>query len=374
MQLTLITDEKADLPLPLKAGVEENCLPTTFILGAGASRDAGYPFAKEMGRGLLSWMEQAQPEGFCDFSGSASFLRKTFPNAEDIEALLEQMEKVTTLSSNACLDKRMLAKRVANLDRPALIHGLRRWFEQIDRTSPNLSYHLFAREVIQPNDTVITFNYDVSLDKELKRAGLWEVGDGYGFEIENLPASSRVALLKLHGSINWRALLFGGRRAAVVNNLERSLGRRPVLFDSDLRTLGYDHAVDSRLPRDRNVAVIDSLILPVHEKQFVFHTSFGDEWTSFWDSLWSNAAAALRTSDRIIICGYSVLPIDERACKMLLDDQEVTAPFEVCCGDDSEAIVKRLRTFGRDARVTDNSFFADWVRARADRLKGMPTT
>jgi hypothetical protein len=348
---------------------------TAFVLGAGASRDAGYPFGKEMGRGLLSWMDQAEPEGWCDFSGSASFLRETFADAEDIELLLEQMEQVTTPSSGASPDKRMLAARIANVDRPALIHGLRRWFEQIDRTSPNSSYRHFSEKVIQPNDTVVTFNYDVSLDRELKRAGLWEVGDGYGFEIESLPTSSRVALLKLHGSINWRGILFGGRRGGfAVNDVDRSLGCRPVLFDCDLKTLGYDRTVDSRPPRNRDVAAVDSMILPVHEKQFFFRTSFGDEWAPFWDSLWRKAAAALRTSDRIILCGYSLLPVDERACKMLLEDEELTVPFEVCCGSDSEAIVARLRTFGRDACVSDHSIFADWVTARANRLKVMSTS
>jgi len=344
---------------------------TTYILGAGASRDAGYPFAKDMGRGLLSWMDQAKPEGVCDFAGSASFLRETFADAEDIESLLEQMEQVTSLSPSAPQDQRLLATRIANVDRPALLHGLRRWFEEIDRTSPNSSYRQFAEEVIQPKDTVVTFNYDISLDKELKRAGVWELGDGYGFRVENLPDSSRVALLKLHGSINWRALLFGGRRAAVVNDAEGSLGTRPVLFDYELETLGYDRHSDARLPRDRGVAVIDSMVLPVHEKRFFFHTSFGDEWASFWNSLWSKAAAALRASDRVVVCGYSVLPIDERACEMLLEDSEITAPFEVCCGNDSEAIVRRLKTFGRDARVTEQSFFADWVTANANRQRGI---
>ncbi len=339
-------------------------MPTTFVLGAGASRDAGYPFAKDMGRGLLKWMEQAKPEGRCDFSGSATRLRETFENAEDIEALLTQIDEVTALHDSASLNERMQLDHVI-ADRWALIHGLRRWFEEIGRT-PSNSYRLFASEVIQPGDTVITFNYDVSLDKELKRAGVWEAGDGYGFEVEGLPLSSKVDLLKLHGSINWRALIFGGRRAAVVD-LERSLGRCPVFCDSDLRMLGYDHEVDARLPRGRGVAMLDTVILPVRDKQFFFRTSFGDEWISFWSSLWSAAADSLRTSDRIVICGYGVLPIDERACKMLIEDPEVTAPFEVCCGDDSDAIVERLRSFGRDAHAADRSIFGEWVTARTSR-------
>lgn len=337
-------------------------MPTTFVLGAGASRDAGYPFAKDMGQGLLKWMEQAEPEGTCDFSGSATSLRETFENAEDIEALLTQIDEVAAVHNSASHD----ARTQANADRQALIQGLRRWFEQIGRT-PSNSYRLFASEVLQPGDSVITFNYDLSLDKELKRAGMWEVGDGYGFEVEGLPVPSKVDLLKLHGSMNWRALPFGGRRAAVVNNLDLSLGRRPVFCDSDLRTLGYDHEVDKRFPRDRAVGMVDSLILPVREKQFFFRTSFGDEWSSFWDLLWSAAAQSLRTSDRIVICGYSVLPIDERACKMLLKDPGITAPFEVCCGNDSDAIVERLRSFGRDAHAAGVSLFGEWVAAKVSR-------
>ena len=340
-------------------------MSTTFVFGAGASRDAGYPFAKDMGRGLLNWMEKATPEGTFDYSASATSLRETFDDAEDIEALLTRIDEIAALHDSESLGERIQAAQ-ALTDRQALIQGLRRWFEQIGST-PSSSYRLFAREVVKPGDTVITFNYDVSLDKELKEVGLWEAGDGYGFEVEGLPFPSRVNLLKLHGSINWRALLFGGRKAGAIDFHERSLGRRPVFCDSDLRMLGYVDEVDNRLPRGRAMAMVDSLILPVREKQFFYETSLGREWTSFWDSLWGAAASSLRSSNHIVLCGYSVLPIDERACKMLLEDPEITAPFEVCCGDDSDRIVRRLRSFGRNAYPANQLLFGDWVAARKSR-------
>ena len=338
-------------------------MQTTFVLGAGASRDAGYPFAKDMGQGLLKWMEQAEPEGCFDFLSSAIYLRETFENAEDIEALITQLDETAALRKSPDFRVRPEAAVLADFHRTVLSHGLRRWFEQIGRT-PSSSYRLFADNVIQPGDSVITFNYDLSLDKELKRSGVWEAGDGYGFVVEGLPTPSKVKILKLHGSINWRALLFGGCRDGVVNTAERSLGRRPVFCDSDLRMLGYDHEIDSRVPREGG-AMMDSLILPVREKQFFFRTSFGDEWTSFWDSLWTAAAESLRASNRIVLCGYSVLSIDERACKMLLEDPEVTAPFEVCCGSDSDTIVERLRSSGRNACPADRLLFGEWTTARA---------
>ena len=114
------------------------------------------------------------------------------------------------------------------------------------------------------------------------------------------------------------------------------------------------------------MAAIDSLILPIHEKQFFYRTSLGDEWGSFWNSLWNSAAEALRASDRIVICGYSVLPIDERACALLLEDAKIEAQFDVCCGDDSIRIAERLKSFGRDARPAAHTMFADWVAGSAN--------
>jgi hypothetical protein len=63
-------------------------------------------------------------------------------------------------------------------------------------------------------DSVITFNYDDALDRELKRAGKWDVlSQGYGFPFGNGDDKCDVPLLKLHGSINWLWNPFGGARA-----------------------------------------------------------------------------------------------------------------------------------------------------------------
>jgi hypothetical protein len=338
-------------------------LVTTYVLGAGSSRDAGYPFAKDMGRGLLEWMEKAEPKGIYDFRGAATTFRESCANAEDIEALLNWMQEAISHPGDCSLSARELAARVAHYNRPILIEGMRQWFSEI-MLGPSISYKTFSHDVVQSGDTVISFNYDVSLDRELRKSGRWYLGDGYGFEVEGFKTGSPTRLLKLHGSINWRPLLFGGlRRGGAVVGPYGSLGRRPVFIDPDLEALGYNGETDPILPRSGG-ALLEMLVLPVREKQFFFATSFGSEGISFWGSLWNSAAEALRSSDRIVLCGYSLLPIDERACKMLLEDPEIKAPFEVCCGDDSERIVKRLQAAGRTARATDQKFFGDWVRKR----------
>jgi hypothetical protein len=57
---------------------------------------------------------------------------------------------------------------------------------------------------------VISFNYDLGAERSLQAAGLWHINDGYGFRLKQDGSTSPVRMLKLHGSTNWRRLLFGG--------------------------------------------------------------------------------------------------------------------------------------------------------------------
>jgi hypothetical protein len=47
---------------------------TAFILGAGASSHAGYPFVRTMGEELLKWMRTSTKVGNFDFQKSANFI------------------------------------------------------------------------------------------------------------------------------------------------------------------------------------------------------------------------------------------------------------------------------------------------------------
>lgn len=65
--------------------------------------------------------------------------------------------------------------------------------------------------LIEPNDTVITFNYDILIEQVLWRHGIWNPLDGYGIgkihrheELDHTSfKESEVTVIKLHGSINW---------------------------------------------------------------------------------------------------------------------------------------------------------------------------
>ena len=305
-------------------------------------------------------MKQHEWSGCFNFRQTAEFLQETFANANDIEVLLTTIDKAIRERPEAGAEARSLASRLANDDKPALVQAIREWFTEIRERHEDESYELLAKEIIRPDDCVITFNYDVSLDRQLMLAGVWEIGDGYGFPIEGLPTGTSVKLLKLHGSANWLAGIFAGMGlGSFAVGSGGAFGERPLIPDSELRFLGYEHSIDPRFPRGGATA-IPPMILPSGCKQFYFETSFGREGESFWDSLWNEAEEALQRSDRVAICGYGLLPVDERACRLLLEGQ-LSASVEVCCGDDTARVVQKLRDCGRNARSAEHVLFQDWV-------------
>ena len=171
-------------------------------------------------------------------------------------------------------------------------------------------------------------------------------------------------LLKLHGSINWFATLFGGRTGFFVAP-DGAFSDRQAFCDDDLTALGYSGVMDPLFPRAGS-AVIPPLILPTNRKKFYFATNLGPEWVRFWDRLWRQARKAIRESERIVICGYGMQPIDKRGCNLLLRGR-LDGNIEVCSGSQSARIVKELRTHGRNARAAKESYFENWVAAQTSR-------
>jgi len=205
-------------------------------------------------------------------------------------------------------------------------------------------YEKFVSQVLTPGDAVITFNYDVAVDRELKRSGKWTIRDGYGFEIESLALEhSPCTLFKLHGSTNWHGELFGGMEGFGQWN-GPSLGERPVVSRAEFEYLGYDGISDPRCHNGR--ARIESLIMPTANKRFYKQTSLGLEWLEFWDSLWRQAEHALRMSNEIYIVGYSLPEYDTRARDLLAKGIPANARVSVCCHAATRGAVESLKQLG----------------------------
>ena len=90
-------------------------------------------------------------------------------------------------------------------------------------------------------------------------------------------------MLKLHGSTNWRALLFGGRTGtAYFGGHHNPPGDRPVLlFRSDQEYLGFRDFVDPLCAHLNAAASLPAMIMPALPKEFCFATTYGQGWNSF---------------------------------------------------------------------------------------------
>ena len=318
----------------------------TYIFGAGASLHAGYPLAKRMGHGLFDWLDAHDEVGTYNFHQTAQFLRNLFRETEDIEKLITDIEQM--IASHRGVGQRPSeVVLLCNCHKPALIAAIRMWFEEIRRGEAN-DYVRFARDVVAPGDCVLTFNYDVSLEPHLKSEAKWRLGDGYGFVMEGFESQSPVMMLKLHGSVNWR--------------FPAGWNGRPWIDSTEIAFLGYTGQSDLNYTGPIADAA-GTMILPARCKQFFVESSFGRQHEAFWDSLWAQALDALCRSCEVVICGYSVPELDDRARTLLLNE-DYSAQIEVCCGGDTTRVVEQLRSAGRNARAARETHFDGWLDGR----------
>jgi len=300
-----------------------------FILGAGASLHAGYPLCNELAHSLKQWTIR-------DSEAKQHF-----------QGLVEQLEEKADVSNLEKLLTDIVEGRVDFLGwgnyRGRLEYAIRHYFRYIRRTHSASGYESFAQRV-QPGDVVITFNYDVAVEKELKIADKFHIGNGYGFTIgQDLTPASKVKVFKLHGSANWIGSIFEGAPSGSVFAIgsHRSLGLRPVIPTDELEFLGYEGVKD---PRFRiGGGFITPMILPTLSKDFYFKTSLGIEWEEFWDSLWNQAKEALKQAIHVFLLGYSMPIADERARELILLNVKKDARITICCFRDSVHISKQFK-------------------------------
>lgn len=336
---------------------QSKSMNTVYAFGAGASLHAGYPLASKMGEGLLDFMLGYPINTYRE---SAQLIIDSFgkcPNVEDliteIEAKIESLKKAEEFDR---VTRSVWAQALGNLG-----HMLREWF-RIIHNKPASLYADFADRIVKQKDTVITFNYDDSLDRELKRAGKWDLSCGYGFPLGKGDTPSDVLMLKLHGSINWMISIFGGARGFTQVQPGNSLGGHPVIHTEDAKYLGYTEFHGHTYPGGG--VSMRSLILPGRRKRFFIDTSLGREFEGFWNALWSQGADALKKTDRLVICGYSMPEADKRARELLLGETPKKNHVTIISGGDGERIANDFRAAGfQNVEAFKGGYFEQWLQS-----------
>ena len=232
---------------------------------------------------MLSWMSKRE-----EYRYTVDFIKEEFGGAPNIEDVITKLDAhIKSLEGSEELEDRLRRSNAAH-QRGKLREAVPVWFTEI-HTNFAPAYQQFAERIVQPGDVIITFNYDDSLERELKRVGKWDVSQGYGFQIGTLIQPSPVLVLKLHGSMNWLVSIFGGiTSGAFAASDNSSLGRYPCIATDYLKYLGYIDMAGT-FPGGGG---FPSLILPGRTKEFYYHTSFGPEHEEFFSSLWSQAPGA----------------------------------------------------------------------------------
>ena len=328
----------------------------TYVFGAGASRHAGYPLADELGNALRDWICRNKSTEH-EYRIHIDQLHELYGGLGNLENILTDLDECAPGSLAAKLERPIRANILRDLRL-----SIREFFNDL-REKPAALYTHLARERIQPGDVLITFNYEAACERQLKQAGLWEIGDGYGFSLglTGIPPS-KVKILKLHGSTNWWGLIFGGRTG--FGQASDSLGPRPTIFFlPDLEFLGYPGEF-----RDPQCAGIDSaaghlaIIMPTRHKRFFEQTSFGREWEPFWEDLWRQAEGTLQSSGKIVIIGYGMADADEKARELLLEKSNRNAQIEIWCGGRSSVICNEFAAKGfQQVKTSGKGQFEDFL-------------
>ncbi|MHB8539969.1 MAG: SIR2 family protein [Candidatus Acidiferrales bacterium] len=303
-----------------------------YVLGAGASADAGAPLIKnflDCSRNLLddpfSGLEDFEREHFRQVfhfrRAMAQAREKVNMDLDDIEQLFglaEMSHRLQNTSESLAIRNSMVyviaktlqssidarkSHRAAlsvqynkNFSNQLFDGGLRPFAEEPERFRVDC-YDFFAglasgvfddqRKRAFRKDTIITFNYDLVVEHALRRYG---IEADYG--LDNLEDKSggnrqeRFHLLKLHGSTNWGICASCKQRIVI-------LPEKVTDSPSEFRNLrcscrGTDHFVPLLIPPSWDKSGYADIIAPI----------------------WSRAVHELKSATRICIIGYSIPETD----------------------------------------------------------------
>ncbi len=302
---------------------------------------------------MLTWMSLRE-----QYKDTADSIREMFGDSPNIEDVVTELEGVVKTLEHSSETEDRIRRSIASSILVQVREAVPIWFTEI-HSRPAPAYQQFAEKIVQPGDVIITFNYDDSLERELKRVGKWDIAQGYGFQIGKATTTSQVLMLKLHGSMNWLASIFDGMTSgsfAIGGN--GALGQNPHVATDYLKYLGYDD-MPGTFPGGGG---FHSLILPGRTKEFYYETSFGREHEEFFSFLWSQATGALKRAGKIVLFGYSLLPVDQRSCDLLLSTPRKETSVMVVSGRDGERIGNSFRSAGfQNVGFYQNGYFEKWV-------------
>lgn len=215
---------------------------------------------------------------------------------------IETREKIGSFAKTANKPKDWPKRKVAleELIRRVIIHTTCKSRDgHLDPVKSKVHGRILAK--LEKGDSVLTFNYDMVIEESFRSAGIWTPVGGYGerfhgirggwcrkwLEARNSPITqrSKIRLLKLHGSINWR--LYKSREVRLKDRpfVVRSRGKSASRETVSILPPGWNKRID----------------------------------TNPYKPLWKEARLKLERCKTIVIAGYS-LPEADVLAKALFNE------------------------------------------------------
>ncbi len=265
-----------------------------YVIGAGFSMALGYPLVNDLLIRLWEWNKfpktlQDRLAKVIKFHhpGFNPSRRTSFPN---IEQLLSEMMVNEDLFNASRSSPGGFTRDELTSIRSELLLSMSMWFHSIG-SSINLKSECPEwlkkfKSMLRPEDTIISFNWDLVLEQLLFGAKLDASSYGFGPRNFKLPL-----ILKPHGSLNWFHLESGGRLKP-----DKKFLLKPELGESFYVFTRY------RQPKSKaGHDYMPVIIPPILNKSF----QQGVQWET-----WRYSVASLSVAERVVFLGYSMPDAD----------------------------------------------------------------
>ena len=284
-----------------------------YVLGAGFSHNFNretFPLLRDfLSAAKDSWIYAPENE----HEELAHVISKHFH-----DPLYPDIEKVLSFLSASPLHDRSLTSEHRSLLYDELVEIIVRLLSEASKSSSESDhnaaiYRQFVARLAATEATIITFNYDLLIERLLERASNWQRYYGYGAHIPNaytaMPTSphtfqsqmwreepdvnrSSVTLLKLHGSINWGTPIIADGQSNAIYQI-------PIREGVSIA----DVAIRTELGSPFTQYFKPVIVPPVLDKSTWFrHPTFR--------VLWNMAMEAIDNAETITFIGYS-LPVTD---------------------------------------------------------------
>ena len=215
---------------------------------------------------------------------------RNYPNIEDFLNLLEMAQKFNTeefIASKAWSEGRL--EEVKQITIKAVTEYI---WERMRKKDSQRTVDEFVRLAMKPPDTIITFNWDLIIERSLEN---YPKNPTFEYSYSRKRKSKVFSLLKPHGSIDWF-------RKSVVKKLDPKTDT--LHLDKELCVFPYF----SRATSPKLLDAVPIIVPPVAAKEFN---------CEFLKRTWRGVYRAVSDATELYVIGYS-LPKEDQFARLVL--------------------------------------------------------